>query len=473
MGNFWIVLYVVVTFWALGNIIFYGARPTKSLAWALAVITLPFAGPILYYLFGVNRRKFRFFKRKETWRKAVFDDFYDELGRTANTVENNNAVHEKFVRLITKNSHHTAISGNKLTLLNDGRETFDAIFEALEKAEKFIHLQYYIFEKGELTDRMHEIFKKKAAKGIEIRLIYDSFGSFSFRGKFMKKFKDIGVKAHPMLPIRFGNLLFSLNYRNHRKILIIDGKVGFTGGVNVSDKYIEPVSELGIWKDLHLKIEGPAVQDLHQIFIQDYFVASREKLLAKKKYLPKLTEKGATTLQMVASGPDSLHPAILQQYIAMVNLAKDEVCIANPYFIPSVALLQAIKIAALSGVAIKLLVPKKLDSAMAKYSMFSYFEQLLEVGVQVYLRTDFSHSKLIIIDGEMASVGSGNFDYRSFEHNYETNVIVYDKAIAQRLLALYEDIRAEATQLHYEIFKRRPKWQKYLEGLSKFFGPLL
>ena len=276
-----------------------------------------------------------------------------------------------------------------------------------------------------------------------------------------------------MMPLRFGSLLFTLNYRNHRKIIVVDGAVGFIGGVNVSDKYIKKISDLGIWKDLHLRIEGPVVNSIHRIFIKDYHFASNEKMLINEKYLPNNSSKGDTTVQIVSSGPDSKQPAVMQQYIAMINSANESIYIANPYFIPGTTVLQALKIATLSGVKISLLIPKKSDSLMAKYSMFSRFEELLAIGVNIFLRDDFSHSKVILIDGELASVGSGNFDYRSFEHNFEANALIYDKKVTQTIYKEFDEYCMTNETLDYTTFKNRSIIEKFLEGLAKFFSPLL
>lgn len=473
MNTFLWILYVGVTFWSIFSIILHGSRPTKSLSWLLAILLLPFAGPILYYFFGVNRRKFKFFRLKQTEKRKLFDEKYQNLNEGQNETQFKGIKAVKLAKLIQSSTYLEPSDGNTVTVLNGGRETFESIFDTLEGAKKFIHLQYYIFSKGDLTNRFFEIFKRKIAEGVEIRLIYDSFGSFSFRGKFKKKFQDIGVQVYPMMPIRFGNLLFTLNYRNHRKILIIDGKVGFTGGVNVSDKYIKPISDLGIWEDLHVKIEGPAVNSLHRVFVKDYHFASKQELLMNETYFPKVSPQGSHTVQIAAAGPDSKQPAIMQQYISMINSAEKSICIANPYFIPGTAVLQALKIAAQSDIEILLLVPEKSDSHMAKFSMFSRFEQLLEVGVKIYLRPDFSHSKMILIDGEIASVGSGNFDYRSFEHNFETNAILYDAHLTQQIRKEFDNICGDCNLLEYETFKNRPVGRRLIEGLAKFFSPLL
>ena len=471
MFNILLFIYSIITLWALFSVIMHGTRPTKSLSWVLTIAILPFAGAFLYYLLGVNRRKFKFFRLKRSQKRKLYD------------IENKEAIDAEFEfksiqfrklsKLILNNTYLYAKQGNKVDVLNTGKEIFDAIFKAIEKAKDFIHVQYYIFEKGELQEKFYELFKTKIEEGVEIRMIYDSFGSVSFRGKLKKRFRDIGVKAYPMMPLRFGSLLFTLNYRNHRKIIIIDGKIGFTGGVNVSDKYIQPTSDLGIWQDLHVKLEGPIVNSLHRIFIKDYHFASKEPLLLTSKYLPKHKKVGTSSVQIVASGPDSNQPAIMQQYIAMINLAESSIFIANPYFIPGSAVIQALIIAAQSGIEVNLLVPKKGDSILVTYSMFSNFEGFLAVGINIYVRDDFSHSKVIVIDNKIVSIGSGNFDHRSFEHNFETNAVIYDKDIAKQIIVKFDRECSKASKLLYESFKMRPKLQKFVEGLAKFFTPLL
>ncbi|WP_405267944.1 cardiolipin synthase [Cellulophaga sp. Ld12] len=465
--------YLILTLWAFGSIVLHGSRPTKSLSWLLTIIAIPFGGPILYYLFGVNRRKFRFFRLRQTERRRLYDETYKSLSTTEDDIHVHENKYEKLSNLNKKNTFFPSYKGNNVNILNDGEETFDAIFEAIKNAKSFVHLQYYIFEEGELTERFYELFKAKIKEGVEVRLIYDSVGSFSFRGKTIKRFKDIGVQAYPMMPLRFGSLLFTLNYRNHRKILIIDGCLGFTGGVNISDKYIKKSSPLGIWKDLHVRLEGPVVNSLHRIFIKDYHFASSKEMLIHEKYLPNLKPIGESTVQIVASGPDSRQPAVMQQYISMINSATTSVYIANPYFIPGTTVLQAIKIAALSGIQVSLLIPNKSDSLMAKYSMFSRFEELLAIGVNIYLREDFSHSKVILIDNEVASVGSGNFDYRSFEHNFEANAVIYDKKITETICKEFTEYCEINKSLDYETFKNRPLHQRFIEGIAKFFSPLL
>ena len=451
----------------------HGSRPSKSLGWVFTVVVFPFAGSLIYYLFGLNRRKFKFYQLKKNKKRRLYDETHLEKQKKNRDVEFTSAKGKKLTQLIQSNSKLQISDGNKVQVLHTGRETFEAIFEEIKKATSYVHVQYFIFEKGEIQDRFYHIFKEKIKEGVEIRLIYDSFGSSSFRGKLKKRFRDIGVKAYPMMPLRFESFMYTLNYRNHRKIVVIDGTTAFTGGVNVSDKYISPISELGIWEDLHLRIQGPAVNSLHRIFCKDYYFASKEELLSHLKYQSNLIRKGNHSVQIVSSGPDSDQPAIMQQYISMIHQAESVVYIANPYFVPGPTVIQALSIAVQSGIEINLIVPKKSDSLLAKYSMFSNFEEFLKLGINIYLRKDFSHSKVIVIDNEIASVGSGNFDHRSFEHNFETNAVIYNKEVALEIVEEFKQEMLAASKLSYEEFKKRPLNQVFAERVAMFFSPLL
>ncbi|MGN7513011.1 MAG: cardiolipin synthase [Allomuricauda sp.] len=467
------ILYIATSVWAIGAIIYHGRRPSRSISWALAIIILPFLGAILYYLFGMNRRKFKFYNTKEFEKRNKFAQpniseqekflahFDDDIRK------------ERLNRLIQASSSTTAKSSNKVSVLQDGGETFNVLFKAMEEAQKFIHVQYYILERGTLLDKMLDLFERKIKEGVEIRIIYDSLGSYKLRGRPRKQFQDIGVKIYPIMPIRLRNLLFSLNFRNHRKIVIIDNTVAFTGGVNVSDKYIKRENGLGKWKDVHLKLEGPIVNDLHLVFLKDYFFASNKADFNISNYVAAQQAAGNVNAQVVAGGPDSKHPTIMQQYIGMMNQAKRSICIANPYFVPGEAFLQSLKIIALEGVEITLLVPKKSDSQAAKFAMFSHFEELLKVGVNIYLRNDFSHSKIMIVDDDLVSIGSGNFDIRSFELNYETNILLYNKEINREMTEEFKKICKKANPVTLERFQNRTLWQKFLEGLFKFLKPLI
>ncbi len=467
------ITHIVISLWAVGAIVYHGKRPSRSISWILTIIAIPFLGAILYYLFGMNRRKFKFFNSKEFERRRNYH--YDGATKKEDAIPDFGADTRKkrLSRLVSACSETHPSSGNKITVLQDGGETFNALFKAMEEAKESIHVQYYILERGALLDKMLDLFQRKIAEGVVIRIIYDSFGSYRLRGRPKKKFRDIGVNIHPIMPIRLTNLLFSLNFRNHRKILVIDNKVAFTGGVNVSDKYIKHGDGLGKWKDAHLKMEGPIVNDIHLVFLKDYFFASKKEHFEVRDHISEQPAMGKVDAQVVAGGPDSTLPNIMFQYIGMMNQAEKTICIANPYFLPGDAFLQTLKIVALEGVEVSLLLPKKSDSIAAKFAMFSQFEELLEVGVNIYLRKDFSHSKILIVDDDLVSIGSGNFDIRSFELNYEANVLIYDRETSIELKDEFLRICKNSEPVTLERFRNRSVWQKFLEGLFKFFKPLL
>lgn len=283
----------------------------------------------------------------------------------------------------------------------------------------------------------------------------------------------MGVEIYPETPFRFGSFLFSVNYRNHRKIAIIDNKVGFAGGVNISDNYVKEKSDLGIREDAHIKIEGCAVQSIHKSFLKDYYYASNKDLSKEEKYTKIYDTEGKSKVQIVSSGPDYEQSVVMQQYLSFIMLAEKSVNVLNLYFIPTFSILEAFKTTALSGVEVNLVLPKKSDSNIATYSMYSYFETHLKAGVNIYLRDDFSHSKVIFIDNDIVSIGSTNFDCRSFEHNYELNLIAFDKEKVKEVKSEFEKQKNAATKIVLEDFLNRSNKQKTLERLSRFFSPLL
>ncbi|UZO81095.1 cardiolipin synthase [Aquimarina sp. ERC-38] len=470
-----VTLHVLLILLSLFHIVLYGSRPVKSLSWLLLVILLPFFGVMFYIVFGISRRRSGIFRLKETRKRLAYDKKYRNLDEVeAEDIHLPNAKNEKLARLILNSTSFPVYDGNKVDVLLEGKKTFDIIFQEMEKATHFIHIQYYIFEEGDLLNRVYNICKKKAAEGVEIRILYDAIGSFFLRKKKIKKFRDLGANIYTTMPLHYGSFLFTLNYRNHRKIIIIDGKVGFTGGVNISDKYIRKFSHLGIWDDTHVRLEGPVVGSLHKVFIKDYYFASNYENLCREEYLPRLEKFGDKKVQIVASGPDSIHPSIMQQYLTMINLSEETIYISNPYFIPNSAMLESLRIAALRGVKIKILVPKHSDSWLAKNSMFSFFQEMLSLGIEIYLQeTAFLHSKLIIVDNDITSIGSGNFDHRSFEHNFETNAVIYDTTVTERMQKEFLEDCKNGVQLNYDQYQNRKLTQKLSEGIARFFSPLL
>lgn len=466
----YIILLILYGLTAIGivlSLLVNGVRPAKTLAWLLAIFTIPVGGILLYLMVGRNRRKNKLIriKKRVAFTPPLFD--YNKLPEVVQK-------HRKIIRLVEKNCSFLPTVSNSVLYLKDGKTTFETIFHALETAVSFIHLQYYIFEEGELANKLLDLFHKKIGEGVKIRLIYDEIGSFSLSGPYLKKLKDMGVEVYPFLPFRFGRFLISLNYRNHRKIIVVDGNIAFTGGINVSDKYLKGDTVLGNWHDMHLKIEGPAVDHLNRVFLTDWRLVGGEQVDSPKITFPEHDPQARKIIQIVSSGPDDDFPAIEQIYFSIINQAKKYLYITNPYIIPGYAIMTALETAALSGVDVRLMVSETIDSRLVNWSVRSYFEPLLKAGVKIYLFSDgFLHSKIMISDDSIASVGTANIDIRSFEQNYEVNALVYDTDFAKELKQDFLTDNTKSIQLTYEKHTQRPWSDKLKEGAAKIFSPVL
>lgn len=465
--SIFIGIYVLIALSIVLSILLYGAKPTKSLAWLLTIFALPVGGIFLYLLLGRNRRRYKLIQNQK--------DLFKRLPKP--NAEQKNVFEGKYGKLMTlsyKNSHFPPTSGNDLKILKDGRTTFETIFEALEGAKVRIHIQYYIYEDGDLANRLLALFEEKIAHGVSVRMIYDGIGSFSLSKKYLKKLIEIGVEVYSFLPFKFGRYFYSLNFRNHRKIIVVDGKIAFTGGINVSDKYLKGQVGLGKWHDMHLRLKGSSATQLDQVFMTDWYLVSTQLLEAIKLPLPAEPDSNTNELvQIVAGGPDDDFPVLEQTYFSMINMAKNYIYITNPYIIPGQALVRALQTAALSGVDVRLLVSEKADNQVVSWSVHSYFELFLKAGIKIYLFPDgFLHSKIMVSDDAISSIGTANLDDRSFEQNYEVNAIMYHKQIAKQLKEDFLNDCLISNELIYDEFIKRPWSKKLKEGVGKVLSPL-
>ncbi|MFK7812962.1 MAG: cardiolipin synthase [Maribacter sp.] len=460
-------LYIIIALFIVLSLLLHGAKPTKTLAWLLTIFTIPVGGILLYLLVGRNRRKNKLLKLGVPFSES-------SLKTTVVHVENMKGAYVKLIKLIHKNCNFPVTDGNLLQALKNGKITFEAIFEALNKAENQIHLQYYIFEEGELADRLLILFHDKIAQGVQVRMIYDGVGSFSLSKGYVKKLLAIGVEVYPFLPFKFGRFLRSVNYRNHRKIIIVDGKIAFTGGINISDKYLRGGPSLGKWHDMHLRIEGKAAQQLNEVFASDWCLVSQKSILPIA--WPHILDASSAgkLVQIVSGGPDDDFPILEQAYFTIINQAKDYLFITNPYIIPGPAIIQALQTAALSGVDVRLMISEKVDSKIVGWCVRSYFQVLLKSGIKIYLFPDgFLHSKIIVSDDAISTIGTANLDDRSFEQNYEVNAIIYDTPFAKLLKDDFLRDSNISRLLSYEEHLKRPWSDKLKEGFGKVFSPVL
>ncbi|MGB5699190.1 cardiolipin synthase [Muriicola sp.] len=461
-----LTLYVLLALFLIYGLLINGMRPSKTLAWLLAIFTIPVGGILLYIMLGRNRRKKKLARLRKN--SIEFPSYSEDLIEKTSKPK-----YKKMMSLMAKVTHFSPTSHNEVTLLEDGEHTFNKIFESLEKAENYIYLQYYIFEEGELADKLFALLEKKIKQGVLIRMIYDGFGSYSLSAAYLKKLKSMGVEVYPFLPFRFGRFLSSLNYRNHRKIIVVDGIIAFTGGINISDKYLRGNTDLGKWHDMHLAIQGPAVAFMEHVFISDWFMVSEKKIPLSARPEDE-TDSGQETVQVIPSGPDDAFPNIEHCYLSIINEAQEYLYITNPYIIPSNEILKALQMAALSGIDVRLLIAEKSDSKLVDWTVRSYFEAFLKSGIRIFLFPyGFLHSKILVSDDDIASIGTANIDVRSFEHNYEVNALLYDSDKAKSLREIFLRDCKKSTELKQDTYTRRPATDKLIEGLARIFAPVL
>lgn len=474
-----LTIYFLLAMVLVGKLLLNGIRPTKTLGWLLAIFTIPVGGMLFYFVLGRNRRKNKFYRLKKT---KEISAYLDTVANYCDDIENNEHLnlpypikrHVKLVKLIAKNSSFLPSLGNDLTPFNNGSATFDAIFQALESAQKFIHIQYYIFEEGELADKFLFILQQKRREGLEVRFLYDGVGSKKLSRKYIHLLKDAGAEVYGFLPIRFGRFLSSINYRNHRKIVIVDGVTAFMGGINVSDKYLMGDPVLGTWHDMHLRLRGPIVNSLQAVFAMDWNFASGKDDVLSLRYFSEVPKLGKSIVQTASSGPDSDFSSVHQLYFSIINRAKKYVYIANPYIIPGESLMEALQVAALGGVDVRLMLSTNSDSLLLKWGVRSYFEDFLIAGVKIYLYPDgFLHSKMMLSDDELTTIGTANLDVRSFEQNYEVNILAYDQALTEQLKNNFLKDCKISHQIDYHQFIKRPKYDRLKEGFAKVFSPVL
>lgn len=358
-------------------------------------------------------------------------------------------------------------------MLPDGTEAFAQIFTELEKAKDHIHIEYYIIRDDNTGQILKDILIRKAKAGVKVRVIYDAVGSWALPKSFIKELQDNNIQIKPFLPVIFPLINNRLNYRNHRKIVVIDGRIGFMGGLNVGDEYLGYHPKLGKWRDTHLLLEGTAIHFLQVIFLLDWEFASGE-ILTEQNYFPETEDFNGKLIQIAASGPDSNWEAIQQAYFALINSAQKSIKITTPYLIPDDGILMALKTSALSGVDIKIILPGIPDQKIVYWASQSYFDELMEAGIQIFLyRPGFIHAKILSVDGEVASLGSANLDMRSFQLNFEINAMLYDNELVAKIDSDFETDLTRCLQVDKKEFEKRHLTAKIRQSGARLLSPLL
>ncbi len=459
------------------NIILDNRNPTKTISWVLVLFLVPVLGLIFYFIAGKNYRKEKIFSRKGHRDFERIRNLSDHqlIDLQQESFIDNDKIRTKLpiINLLLRNSKALLTTNNHVEILNDGKQTFDAIKLELKKAKKHIHLEFYIIDDDNIGNEIREILISKAKEGVKVRMIFDDVGSWKLGKKFTRSLESAGVELYPFMPVRFALLANHINYRNHRKIIVVDGKIGFVGGINIADRYLVGNKKIPFWRDTHLRIEGEAVNSLQVVFLVDWHFVS-EEIVSGISYFPKSKIKNKQLVQITASGPDSDWSSIMQAYFSAISTAQKYIYIAIPYFIPNESILTALKTVALSGIDVKILIPGIADSHLAYNGTRSYIDELLEAGISVfeYLK-GFVHSKLIIVDDIFASVGTANMDIRSFDNNFEVNAIIYDEEFCRKLKDYFLEDLANSREIDLDFNKKRSLRTKAFESFSRIFSPLL
>jgi cardiolipin synthase A/B len=450
---------------------------TKTLAYLLFCIFFPVIGIGFYLAFGINYWKTKAYSGKQREDERLLEAMHAliKADDTAANVIYPPDDNDELASMLVRSLRSPVTANNAVKLLINGEEKFPEVMLALQNAKQHIHLEYYIYEQDKIGSEIIELLIVKAREGIEVRFIYDDFGSPSIKKKVEKKMTEAGIEVFPFSKIHFYLLANRINYRNHRKIIVVDGETGFVGGINVSDKYINNKQGQLYWRDTHLRIDGPGVFYLQYLFMADWNFCCSNKLKPEIKYFnPGHLGKGNTMLQVAGSGPDSEHPSVLFSLLQAVYLAKKEVLITTPYFIPGDSIMDALRTAALSGVHVKLLVPGKCDSRLVNAASKANYNELLQAGVEIYVyQKGFVHSKTMVTDGSLSIIGTANMDHRSFELNFEVNAILYDTPFSENLRKVFfKDLEA-AVQLDPETWHKRPFLHQLPEKLARLLSPSL
>jgi cardiolipin synthase len=475
------IIYVIVLVLVCMLIIYDTRNSSKSLAYLLLAIFVPVGGMLFYFILGMNTRKHIIYSKKLIIDEKRFKELNKKI--ISSTLRNIKLKTDEIsegkglINLILQDNLSPLTTGNAVNLLINGEEKFPEVFGAVKSARNHIHLEYFIYENDRVGNMMKDILIEKAREGVKVRLIYDDYGSRSIRKTLVKELREAGVEAYPFNRIRLLFFANRINYRNHRKIIIIDGKTGFTGGINISDRYINDPNnqEKPYWRDTHLRIDGPGIFNLQHIFLCDWNFCSKQKIELKSSYFNLAPQSYKNfSVQIASSGPDSPNSTIMLSLLKAITIAQKEILITTPYFIPGGSIMDGIKMAALGGVSVKILVPGISDSAIVNFAARSYYGELLRSGVKIYLyRKGFVHAKTLVIDNLISIVGTANMNHRSFNLDFEVNAIVYSAEFASLLKKTFNDDLSDAEKINAEEWKERPVYIKMTERIARLLSPVL
>lgn len=471
--NIIFIIYQIIAIIAVIHVIMDNRQPAKTMAWALVIWFVPVVGIVFYLFFGVNTRKERHVSERSMNQltKRSMLEFAEQ--QNLHLPEK----HKPLIDLFINQNLSLPFKDNKMEVYTDGYQFFPALLAAIHEAESHIHIDMYIFAEDALGRLVADALIAKAREGVEVRLIYDDVGCWNVSHRFFERMREEGIEVASYLPVRFPSFTSKVNYRNHRKIIVIDGEVGFIGGMNIALRYVKGTGQMP-WRDTMIKVTGGAVYALQRAFLVDWYFVDRT-LLSDRKYYPPMIGSHQTVnnclAQVVTSGPVTPYPEIMQGFVRVILGARRYLYLETPYFMPNDSVLFALKTAALAGVDVKVLCPMYFDARFVEWASRSYLREVTEAGVQVNLyKTGFLHSKLMVCDDAITTCGSTNLDFRSFENNFEANIFFYDEGVALRMKKVFlRDMEQSVlltqvpSRMHGGFFVRL--WESVTRMLSPLF----
>ena len=470
MALFWQILYysftalyVYAALVVLTVILLENRNPVKTLGWIMIMILFPIVGIVLYVFLGKNFRRKKIINNKLRFPDLNVSSRYSyEPERFA-----------KVANLLTETNGVRVSDGNKVEVFTTGADAFKSLYNDIESAKEHIHVEFYIIENDKLGNRFRELLERKAREGVRVRIIYDYLGGWKLPIAWRMSLKEAGAFINPFLAADNFFRFTLLNYRNHRKLVVVDGRVAYTGGMNLAERY-RIGNDLGLWRDTFVRVEGPAVHSMQYSFLVDWSFVDG-KVVTDKKYYPKVSYfEDGESVQVVTSGPDSDWSSIMQGVVSAISKAEKEILIHTPYYMPPEAVTNALEAAALSGVRVRVMIPERNDSRIVAAAGRSYIEALLRAGVEVYYyRHNFLHSKAIVVDGYLSIVGTANMDTRSYEQNFEIAAFVYGEKTAKCLVEGFERDMESSRQLNVNLWHHRKWYKRCVESLARLISPLL
>lgn len=447
-------------------------------AWLMVLLFLPGIGFVLYIMFGQNLSKRKIYKLDEQQVYRILPYYENQLsGFRSGKISYRDDSIKQYQDLIYMNllsGHSLLTQDNEIKVYTDGNDKFNDLLKDIESAQHHIHIMYYIVRNGTLSKRVVEALTKKAEEGVQVRFLYDAVGSMRLSKHIFRDLLAAGGKVSSFFPSRIPLINIRMNYRNHRKLAIIDGTIGYIGGFNIGDEYLGLVKRYGVWRDTHIKVTGSAVLQMQGHFLLDWELASKESINYNNGYFPVTGHTGKAGMQILASGPDDEREQIKLAYLKIILSAKHRLYIQTPYFIPDQSLMDALRIAATSGVDVRMMIPAVPDHKLVYWASYSYLKDLLATGVKCYLyEKGFLHAKTIIADEKVASVGTANIDIRSFKLNFEVNAFIYDESKAKELSEIFKEDMNVSKELTLVQYTSRPRLQRIVESIARLLSPIL